>query len=69
MNVVLDVAGRLTVLPQLSVAGSFIEFQSQLDLIVRLTACSAEQSNNGSFKPIRYENTIGFDSDLSTHES
>lgn len=55
MNVALDEAGRLTVLPPISVAGSFIEFQAQLDLIVGLTACSASQSNNGSFKPIHYQ--------------
>jgi uncharacterized protein len=26
-----------------------------MDLIIGLTACSAEQSNNYSFKPIAYE--------------
>lgn len=55
MNVVLDEAGRLRVLPPLSVPGSLIEFQAHVDLIVGLTACSAAQSNNGSFKPIRYQ--------------
>jgi len=30
-------------------------FEAKMDLIVALTACSAEDSNNGSFKPIHYE--------------
>jgi uncharacterized protein YcgI (DUF1989 family) len=29
-------------------------FEAQMDLLVCLTACSAEDSNGGSFKPIHY---------------
>lgn len=47
--------GVLTVEPPLSKAGDYIIVEAHMDLIVGLTACSAEQSNNYSFKPIHYE--------------
>lgn len=56
MNVAVDGAtGVLTVEPPLSKAGDNIGFLAHTDLIIGLTACSALQSNNGSFKPIHYE--------------
>lgn len=56
MNVPVDAAtGELKVLPPLSRAGDYATFVAEMDLIVGLTACSALQSNNGSFKPIHYE--------------
>lgn len=55
MNVPIDSAtGALTVAPPLSRAGDRIVFVAETDLIIGLTACSALQSNNGSFKPIHY---------------
>lgn len=36
-------------------AGDFIDLHAQLDLIVGITACSAEKSNNGALKPIEVE--------------
>ncbi len=55
MNVPVDgETGALKVLPPLSKAGDRIKFRAKMDLIVALTACSALQSNNGSFKPIDY---------------
>jgi len=55
MNVPVDgETGELKVLPPLSKAGDFIKFRARMDLIIGLTACSALQSNNGSFKPIDY---------------
>lgn len=55
MNVPIDAAtGTLTVEPPLSRAGDRIVFTAERDLIIGLTACSALQSNNGSFKPIDY---------------
>lgn len=55
MNVPVDAAtGALTVEPPLSRAGDRIVFTAERDLIIGLTACSALQSNNGSFKPIHY---------------
>lgn len=56
MNVGVDAAsGAINVQPPLSKAGDHIVFVADMDLIVALTACSAPQSNNGSFKPIDYE--------------
>jgi uncharacterized protein YcgI (DUF1989 family) len=55
MNVQFAADGKLSVDPPLSKAGDYLLFQAQMDLIVALTACSAEDSNNGSFKPIHYE--------------
>ena len=54
MNVQFQQDGKLSVDPPLSRAGDHILFEAQMDLIVGLTACSAEDSNNGSFKPIHY---------------
>ena len=55
MNVQFDEKGKLSVDPPLSKAGDYVLFEAKMDLIVALTACSAEDSNNGSFKPIHYE--------------
>lgn len=55
MNVQFSPEGKLSVDPPLSKAGDYVLFCAQMDLIVALTACSAEDSNNGSFKPIHYE--------------
>ena len=56
MNVTVDgQTGALSVDPPLSKAGDSIRFLAHMDLVIGLTACSALQSNNGSFKPIQYE--------------
>ncbi|WP_029034156.1 DUF1989 domain-containing protein [Salinimicrobium terrae] len=55
MNVQFDEQGRLSVDPPMSKAGDYVLFEAEMDLIVALTACSAEDSNNGTFKPIHYE--------------
>lgn len=55
MNVRFDKFGRITVKPPQTKAGDHILFEAKMDLIVGLTACSAEDSNGGSFKPIHYE--------------
>lgn len=47
--------GELAVRPPRSKAGDFVDFVAQMDMIVGLTACAAEQSNNYRFKPIDYE--------------
>ncbi len=55
MHVALDgKTGEISVQPPLSRAGERIVFRAEMDLIIGLTACSAPQSNNGSFKPIGY---------------
>lgn len=52
MNVAVSPEGALSVLPPLSKAGDRIELRAEMDLVVGLTACSAEMSNNYAFKPI-----------------
>ncbi len=52
MNVPIKADGSFEVLPPLSVPGDHIVFVAKMDLIIGLTACSALQSNGGSFKPI-----------------
>ena len=56
MNVVVNgETGELKVDPPKSKAGDYIIVKAEMDLIIGLTACSAEQSNNYSFKPIHYQ--------------
>ncbi|NRT12136.1 DUF1989 domain-containing protein [Flavobacterium sp. 14A] len=54
MNVQFDDKGKISVLPPTSTAGDYVKFKAEMDLIVCLTACSAEDSNGGTFKPIHY---------------
>ncbi|AMB45577.1 urea carboxylase-associated family protein [Methylobacterium sp. AMS5] len=56
MHVTVDgQSGEIAVRPPLSRAGDRVSFVAETDLVVGLTACSALQSNNFSFKPIHYE--------------
>ena len=55
MNVNVLPNGELKIDPPRSKAGDSIVFRAEMDLIVGLTACSAEMSNNYSFKPIDFE--------------
>lgn len=55
MNVDVAPTGELTIGPPRSRAGDFIELHAERDLVVGVTACSAELSNNGTFKPIDVE--------------
>jgi uncharacterized protein len=52
MNVDVLPSGELRILPPRSRAGDHILLRAEMDLIVGVTACSAELSNNGQFKPI-----------------
>jgi uncharacterized protein YcgI (DUF1989 family) len=55
MNVVIQPStGIFTVEPPLSRGGDFIKFRAEMDLVIGLTACSALQSNNYTFKPVAY---------------
>lgn len=55
MNVPVDgETGKLRVLPPTSKAGDSIAFRAEMDLVIGLTACSAPDSNGGTFKPIDY---------------
>jgi len=55
MNVVIAPTGGLTIGPPRSKPGDYLDLRAELDLIVGVTACSAELSNNYSFKPIDVE--------------
>jgi uncharacterized protein YcgI (DUF1989 family) len=55
MNVDVCPDGRVQIKPPRSRAGDSILFRAERDLVIGLTACSAELSNNHSFKPIDYE--------------
>lgn len=54
MNVTVDASGKVAVEPPLSRAGDFIRLRAEMPLVVAMTACSAGQSNNFSYKPIDY---------------
>ena len=54
MNVRIAPDGELSIERPYSKAGDCIELRALSDLIVGLTACSAEKSNDGSFGPIDY---------------
>ena len=48
-------SGVLAVKPPTTAPGDKIVFKAEMDLIVGLTACSAYDSNGGTFKPIDYK--------------
>jgi uncharacterized protein YcgI (DUF1989 family) len=54
MNVAIAPDGRIQVLPPRSRAGDQIALRAEMELLVGLTACSAEMSNNYAFKPIDF---------------
>jgi uncharacterized protein YcgI (DUF1989 family) len=55
MNVEIGPRGVLTILPPRSKPGDYVEFRAETDLVIGLTACSAEMSNNYRLKPIEFE--------------
>ena len=55
MNVEVGSDGTLSILPPRSKAGDYLELRAETDLVVGLTACSAEMSNNYRLKPIEFE--------------
>ena len=55
MNVWTDPSGLLHIDPPTSKAGDRLVLRAEMDLHVGLTACSAENSNGGTCKPIDYE--------------
>lgn len=55
MNVEVGATGELSILPPRSRPGDHILLRAEMDMIVGVTACSAEMSNNGFFKPIDVE--------------
>ena len=57
MNVDVAPDGALAIHPPRSKPGDSITLRAEMDLVVGLTACSAEMSNNYRFKPIEFEIT------------
>ena len=55
MNVPVRPDGTLSVEPPTSRAGDHVTFRAEMDLVVGLTACAAEGTNNGCLGPIDYE--------------
>jgi len=55
MNIQVAPSGKIKIEPPLSIAGDHIVFRASCDLIVGLTACSDESTNNGICKPIQYQ--------------
>lgn len=55
MNVEVGHTGELAILAPRSKPGDYILLRAEMDMIVGVTACSAELSNNGMFKPIDIE--------------
>lgn len=55
MNVEVGGSGELSILPPRSKSGDYILLRAEMDMIAGVTACSAELSNNGTFKPIDIE--------------
>ena len=55
MNVTVDGdSGRVAVLPPLSRPGDHVRLRAEMPLVVAMTACSAGQSNNFSYKPVDF---------------
>jgi len=54
MNVWAERNGELHIDPPTSRAGDRFVLRAEADLVVGLTACSAEKSNNGVCKPIDF---------------
>jgi uncharacterized protein YcgI (DUF1989 family) len=55
MRVDVSPDGSIAVKAPLSRPGDVLELRAEMDLICALTACSAEGSNNGTFKPVDWE--------------
>lgn len=55
MNVEIFPGGEISIDPPLSKPGDFVDLRAENDLVVGVTACSAEKSNNHALKPIDLE--------------
>jgi uncharacterized protein YcgI (DUF1989 family) len=54
MNVWTDASGELHIDRPATVSGDRVVLRAEMDLLVGLTACSAEKSNDGECKPVDY---------------
>jgi uncharacterized protein YcgI (DUF1989 family) len=55
MNVGVSPSGQIAIGPPHSKPGDFLDVRAEMDLVVGVTACSAEKSNNHALKPIDLE--------------
>ncbi len=55
MNVEVSPSGTIGIGPPISRPGDFLDLRAESDLVVGVTACSAEKSNNHALKPIDLE--------------
>jgi uncharacterized protein len=55
MNVDVSPSGEISIRPPLSKLGDFVDLRAENDLVVGVTACSAEKSNNHALNPIVLE--------------
>ena len=55
MNVSVATDGHIEILKPTSKPGDSILFEARMDLLVGLTACSHEETNAGTCKPVAYE--------------
>lgn len=58
MNVQIAPSGLLQIQAPVSKPGDYVLFRAEMDLIVGLTACSHEETNAGTCKPIHFEIVI-----------
>ena len=55
MHVIVRLSGKIEILPPTSVAGDYIVLRAARDLVVGLTACSDEGTNDGRCKPVQFQ--------------
>ena len=55
MNIKVDISGKIKVVAPTSKSKDYVEFIACRDIIIGLTACSDEGTNNGSCKCVEYE--------------
>jgi uncharacterized protein YcgI (DUF1989 family) len=55
MNVKVDESGTIDLRPPTTQPGDAIELRAEMDLLIGLTACAAEKTNNGTLKPIDWQ--------------
>ncbi|MBV9719349.1 MAG: urea carboxylase-associated family protein [Candidatus Eremiobacteraeota bacterium] len=54
MHVAVSSSGSIRILPPASRPGDAFALEALVDIVVAITACASELTNNGSCKPIRY---------------
>lgn len=55
MNVEVDLFGRLHIKPSLATPRASLVLKAEMDLLIGLTACSHEETNDGACKPIEFQ--------------